>query len=168
MKTSAQLKNMVEDYIKLTPVKYQDSTALVQKQNPEVEWQFIIGQALHVTKIKNRDDRITFSYGVGISPVHKESFKKLMQSEPEFINGLNEMIMMRGCITKWVEENNEIKGVEISTYIDEQEFNRPNFYETWDRVNSLGNHIARTIGIKINPTAEKPTDSDTSSQSMYG
>jgi len=165
VKTSNQIKNMVEDYIKLTTVKYQDSTALVQKQSPTVEWQFIIGKALHITKMKNRDDRIIFSYGVGIAPQHKDAFKNL---DPEFLNGLNETIILQDCTPKWINENNEIKGVEISSYIDVEEFNRPNFFKTWDRVNSLGNHILRKIVIRISPQTAKPTDSDTSTQSMYG
>ena len=164
VKTSDQLKNMVEDYIKLTTVKYQDSTALAQKQVPTVEWQFIIGKALHVTKIKNRDDRITFSYGVGIALQHRDAFKNL---DPEFINGLNEIIILQDCTPKGVNENNEIKGVEISTYIDQEEFNRANFFKMWDRVNSLGNHILRKIVIKISPQTAKPADSDASTQSMY-
>ncbi len=166
-KTPDQLKNMVEDYIKITGVKYQDTTTLIQQKVPQIQWQFVIAPGLHVSKHESRDDRITFVYGIGIAPEHKEDFKKFLENEPEFINSLFELSILQDCSARVVSEENQAKGIEISTYLDVDELNRPNFYKTWDRVNSLSNHLIRKIQMKINPKT-KPTDTGTSTQSPYG
>ena len=166
-KTPEQLKHIIEDYIISTGVNYQNSTVEVQKIYPDVQWQFLIDSALHVTKLKSRDDRINFHYVIEISQQHQEDFEKIMNTEPEFVNSLNELIILKDCFPRWVEESNGIKEFEISTYIDIDELNRPNFYKTWDRVTLLANHLAQKIQIKINPKSAKPTDSDSSTMSMY-
>lgn len=167
VKTSEQLKNMVEDYIKTTGIKYQETTSLIQKQDPKVQWQFVIGKGLHITKHESRDDRFSFHYGIGISPEHKDGFKKILENEPEFINSLFEIAILQDCSARYVTKGNEPGGIEISSYIDVEELNRPNFYKQWDRVNSLSHHLIRKIQIKINPKS-KPTDTGTSTQSPYG
>jgi len=165
-KTPDQLKNMVEEYIKTTPVKYQESTSKIQQQDPKIQWQFIIGRGLHITKHESRDDRIAFHYGIGISPEHMDGFKKILENEPEFLNDLFEIAILQDCSARLVTEGNEPKGIEISTYIDVEELNRPNFFKLWDRVNGLSNHLIRKIQIKINPKSQ-PTDTGTSTQSPY-
>jgi len=167
VKTPDQLKNIVEEYIKTTKVKYQETTSTIQQKIPQIQWQFVIGKGLLVTKHEARDDRITFHYGVGIAPQHMDEFKKILANEPEFINSLFELAMIRECNIRLVSEANEPKGIEISSYIDEEELSRPNFFKEWDRVNSLSNHILRKIQIKINPKS-KATDTGTSTQSPYG
>ena len=167
VKTPDQLKNIVEDYIKTTGVKYQETTVQAQQQVSDIEWQFVIGKGLHITKQKSRDDRIIFHYGIGISPQHKEEFKKILENEPEFINSLFELAILQECSARMISEGNEPKGIEISSYIDVEELNRPNFFKEWDLVNALTNHLVRKIQIKINPKS-KPSDVGTSTQSMYG
>jgi len=167
VKTPDQLKNIVEEYIKTTKIKYQETTSQVQQQDPKIQWQFIIGKGLAITKHESRDDRITIQYGIGISPEHKDGFKKILENEPEFINSLLEIAMLQDCSARLIAEGNETKGIGVSSYIDVEELNRPNFYKQWDRVNSLSNHLIRKIQIKINPKS-KPTDTGTSTQSPYG
>jgi len=167
VKTSDQLKNMVLDYVKLTGVTYRETTTQIQQQYTDVEWQFLIGTALYITKLKSRDDRINFHYEIGISPQHKDGFQKIIEDEPEFINSLNELVILQDCSPRLVEEGNDIKGLEISSYVDVEELNRPNFYKKWEQVNLIANHIIRKIQIKINPKS-KPTNTGTSTQSPYG
>jgi len=167
VKTPDQLKNIVEEYIKTTRIKYQETTSQVQQQDPKIQWHFIIGKGLAITKHESRDDRISFQYGIGISAEHKDGFKKILENEPEFINSLFEIAMLQDCSARLISEGNETKGIGVSSYIDVEELNRPNFYKQWDRVNSLSNHLIRKIQIKINPKS-KPTDTGTSTQSPYG
>ena len=123
VKTSDQLKNMVLDYVKLTGVTYRDTTTQTQQQYTDVEWQFLIGTALYITKLKSRDDRINFHYEIGISPQHKDGFQKIIEDEPDFINSLNELVILQDCSPRWVKEGNDITGLEISSYVDVEELN---------------------------------------------
>lgn len=58
VKTSEEMKNLVEDYIKITNIKYEDQTEKVREKSKVVEWQFHIGANVIVSKNANRDDRI--------------------------------------------------------------------------------------------------------------
>jgi len=49
VKTSSQLKNIVEDWIKTTNVKYKDTTKIMQEKSSILDWQFVAGEALNVT-----------------------------------------------------------------------------------------------------------------------
>jgi len=167
MVTSQELKNEIEIYIKTTKVKYKETTVQIQQKNQDIDWQFLIGQALHITKLNSRDDRILFTYPIGLGK-SIDVFNKLIQTEPEFINNLNELIMLKDCSHKWIKKDDKIEALEISTYVDIEELNRPNFFKIWERISLVSNHIGRKIGIKINPQLIKPTDVDASDKSMYG
>ena len=167
MVTSQELKNEVEIYIKTTKVKYMETTSQMQKKIQDIDWQFLIGQALHITKLKSRDDRVLFTYPIGFGK-NKDAFDKIIQADPEFINNLNELIMLKGCSHKWVMKDKKIEALEINTYIDVEELNRPNFFKTWETISSVSIHVERKVGIKMNPQSIKPTDLDTLDKSMYG
>ena len=167
MVTSQELKNEIEIYIKTTKVKYEETTVQIQQKNQDIDWQFLIGQALHITKLNSRDDRILFTYPIGLGK-SIDVFNKLIQTEPEFINNLNELIMLKDCSHKWIKKDNKIEALEINTYVDIEELNRPYFFKIWERISLVSNHISRKIGIRINPQLIKPTDVDASDKSMYG
>jgi len=92
------MKNMIEEYIKMTPVKYQDTTS--HYDNKIVEWQYLIGQALHVTKLTGREDRINIHYAISISDKDYEQFKEVVLSDNEFGNSLNELVILQGFSPK--------------------------------------------------------------------
>ncbi len=169
VKTSEQLKNMAEDYIKITNTKYQNSTDQIREKNSDVDWQFVVGPSLHITMMKKRPDRILIHISVGFKEEDQKGVNQLALSDPEFINSINEIIMLSGFTHQWIKnKEGAITGININTYIDSEDFVRPSFYKEWDKLMSLQNHMARKIGIKLNPQQSKPTDSDTAGKSMYG
>ena len=166
VKTPDQLKNMTEDYIKTTGVKYQDTTSKIQEKNKDVQWQFLIGQALHATKMASRDDRIYLHFSAGFPKEMTEGFKQLGdKGRAEFINEVNEFLISVGLQYKWTVEDKQIVGLEISAYIDVEEFDRPTFFKVWDNIMSTSNHINRKIALKTLP--EQVKDPDTSRKAMY-
>ena len=57
-KTSEQIKALVEDFIKITGVNYEDQTEKVREKSKIIEWQFHVGSNIVVSKNANRADRI--------------------------------------------------------------------------------------------------------------
>jgi len=166
VKTPDQLKNMTEDYIKTTGVKYQDSTSLIQEKNKDIQWQFLVGQALHITKRASRDDRIFLHFASGFSKEMIEGFNQLGdKGRAEFINEVNEFLILVGLQNNWMLKDKQIIGLEVRAYIDAEEFDRPMFFKVWDNVMSTSNHINRKIALKTLP--EQIKDSDTRSKAMY-
>jgi len=169
VKTLDQLKNMTEDYIKITEAKYQNSTEKIREKNPEVEWQFLIDSGVHITMAKKRPDRIRLHIPSIYEGKDIEAVTQLLLSNPEFTNSINEFILLRGCTYSWLKnKEGKINGFIISSYIDSEIFDRPKFFEAWDKITITQKQIIQKIGIRFNPKQTKPTDSDTSEKSMYG
>ena len=57
-KTSLEMKELVEGFIKITNVKYEDQTEKVKEKSNLVDWQFHVGTNVIVSKNTNREDRI--------------------------------------------------------------------------------------------------------------
>ncbi len=168
VKSSTQMKNMIEDWIKIVGAKYEDSTKKVQPTHPQVEWQFLIGEALHITKTSKRNDRIDIHYALGFSKEVKEKFIKTDKNSVELSHQVNSFLLLLGLSTNWVTEANQISGLDVKTYIDEEELTRPRFYRIWDAVISASFHAGKTIMLQLNPQSLESTKmTDTSGKDMY-
>jgi len=169
VKSHDQIKNMVEDYIKITGVNYKDTTEKIKEKNPDTAWQFVVGKGLHITMMKKRPDRILLHIPSIYDEKDLEGVNQVLQSDPEFANSINEFIILRGCTNSWI-KNKEgvITGFNVNIYIDSENFDRPKFFEEWDKLMITQGHVVKKIGIRFNPKQTKPTDSDTTEKSMYG
>ena len=168
VKSSNQMKNMIEDWIKIIGIKYENSTQKVQSQHPQVEWQFLIGEALHVTKMSGRNDRTDIHYAIGFPDQVKNVFNVSEKSSIELLHEINGFLTSLGLSYNWIIENNHVTGLDIRTYVDEEELNRPTFYRIWDKVTSTSNHVMKTIMLRLgqqSPVVTKMTD--TSGKDMY-
>lgn len=167
VKTPSQMRNMVEDWLKVTGVKYQDTTAKIQEKNPEVQWQFLFGNSTHITKIKKRDDRIVIHSSIGFSKEIVDGMQKLGdQGMARLVNGINEMSSLSGLTCKWILKDKMISGFEIPTYVDEEELNRPTVFKTLDNVSRITGLVAKRIILQANPTGVKDVG-ETSDKQMY-
>ena len=93
VKSSIQMKNMIEDWIKITGVKYENSTDQIKSKNPQVEWQFLIGQALHVTKMSKREDRVQIHYALVFPPEITAKFNNNDDVGRELINEIDSFLI---------------------------------------------------------------------------
>jgi len=170
-KSSDQMKNMVEDYLKTAGIKYIDSTKKMQEKNPNIEWQLVARQT-HFTKSKNRDDRITIHNPIIFRKL-ADVFNQLPNSQKiPLINKINEVVIMKGQIFNWIpikpkeiegninpskndKENKgkapELEGISISTYIDEQELSRPNLYSKIDSLSGTVTLVSSLLIQNIRP-----------------
>ncbi|MDH5697502.1 MAG: hypothetical protein OEY54_03130, partial [Nitrosopumilus sp.] len=57
-KTSEQMKDLVEEYIKVTNINYEDQTKKIQEKSKIIDWQFHVGANVIISKNANRMDRI--------------------------------------------------------------------------------------------------------------
>ena len=57
-KTSEQMKELVEDFIKVTNINYEDQTEKIREKSNLIDWQFHVGTNVIVSKNANREDRI--------------------------------------------------------------------------------------------------------------
>jgi hypothetical protein len=167
-KTSQQVRNMIEDWIKSIPIKYQDSTNIVKAKNPLLEWQFLIGEALHISKVTNRDDRILIHYAMNFSNEIKEKFVVTEKLSSDLANSINGFLISLGLSFNWLIDKDKIFGLDVRTYIDFEELNRPLFFKTWDKVVNVSNHVGATIHRKLDPKSTSlAKSSNTSDMNMY-
>ncbi len=168
VKSPEQLKNMVEEYIKTSGVKYRDTTDKLKEKNADTAWQFVVGQSIHITLMNSRPDRIHLLDAIGFDDIIQKGLNEIAKNDPEFINSINEVIMLKGCTRTFTKKDKLITGINITSYIDSEALTRPKFYEEWDKLIALQNHLVRRISTKINPNQTKVTETDTSEKSMYG
>jgi len=163
------MKYMVEDWIKITGLKYQDTTTQMQEKNPEIQWQILVGQSMHITKMKKRDDRISIHLALGFAEDLIDRIQKLGDLERmELFNSVNETIALSGLTCNWIVKDKLRAGINIRSYIDEEELTRPTLFKTLDSISAMGTLIISRIVMRINPTGVKTTDADeTSDKQMY-
>jgi len=168
-KTSSQMKNMVEDWIKITNVEYADTTEeIIKKGFDDTSWQFMIKDDVHVTQMKSRIDKIDMHTARVFT---KEVTSQLVTGADKIENAVNEinaLVTTNGLNINWQVKDGLITGFEIKIDIYSEEFERPFFYHNWDRLVNLTHSVGLTLVRLVNPNfAESQTTSDTSGSTMY-
>ena len=169
VKTPDQMRNMVEGWIKITGIKYRDTTTEMQKRNPDVQWQFFMGSSIHITKIKSRDDRVFIHSAIGFADDIITGIQKLdNQRTAELVNGVVETIAISGLTWQWIVKDGVLTGIDIKSYVDEEELDRPTLFKTWDNISSIGSIVVNRIIMYVNPAGVKTTDvGKASDKQMY-
>ena len=67
-KSSDEMKQLVEEFIKVTGINYQDQTEKVKEKSDMIEWQFHVGTNVIVSKNANRKDRIHLNVNMRFTP----------------------------------------------------------------------------------------------------
>ena len=80
-KTSLEMKKLIEEFIKITNVKYEDQTEKIKEKSNLVDWQFHVGTNVIVSKNANREDRIHVNVNMSVPP---EDSKLLVSKNPSF------------------------------------------------------------------------------------
>ena len=158
VKSSTQMKNMVEDYFKNAGLKYVDSTEEMQKKNEKIEWQLVFGAA-HITKTTNRDDRLTL-----VNPLlfnqSSDIFNRLPNSEKiALITSINKFIILKGMSFNWITKKDgenktkesEFESLNVLTWIDEEELSRSNLFRKIDNLVGTVAIVRSLILQKIKP-----------------
>jgi len=138
VKTSSQLKNIVEDWIKTTNVKYKDTTKIMQEKSSILQFA----------------PEISSKLTVGVDVVEN------------MVNELNAFVITNGLKIIWNVQKGLIAGFAIKSYIDSDELDRPSFYHKWDRTINVSGHVQSNLIRFANPT-QAQTTTEISDSTMY-
>ena len=87
-KTSLEMKKLVEEFIKITNVKYEDQTEKIKEKSNLIDWQFHVGTNVVISKNANREDRIHVNVNMRFPP---EDSKLLISKNPSFSKAVMEI-----------------------------------------------------------------------------
>ncbi|MBT8243592.1 MAG: hypothetical protein HKP26_07480 [Nitrosopumilus sp.] len=168
-KTAQEMKNLVEEYIKVTNIKYEDQSEKIREKTKVIDWQFHVGTNVIVSKNTNRTDRIHVNVNMRFPP---QDAKLLVMKNPSFSKAIMEISEI--CTTcnvghQWIKEGETIAGLAIFSHVDEQVLDRVSFHNTWDNVARVSGHVQKILRSNFSGlSAQNNTTDATIDKSMYG
>ena len=169
IKTSQEMKKLVEEFIEITNVKYEDQTEKIKEKSNLVDWQFHVGTNVIVSKNANREDRIHINVNMRFPP---EDSKLLVSKNPSFskaVMEISEICTICNIGHQWIKNEDVIAGLAIFSHIDEQNLDRISFHNVWDNVARVSGHVQKILRSNFSNFSSKNNLSDeTISKSMYG
>ncbi len=163
------MKTLVEDFIKITNINYEDQTEKVREKSKLVEWQFRVGTNVIISKNANRADRIHLNVNMRFPP---EDSKLLIIKNPSFskaIMGISEVCTTCGVGHQWIKNDETIVGLAIFSHVDEEDLDRVAFHNVWDNVARVSGHVQKILRSNFSSFSAQTNSSDeTVGKSMYG
>ena len=163
------MKKLVEEFIKVTGIEFQDQTDKVREKSERIEWQFRAGTNVIVSKNANRKDRIHLSVNMRFTP---NDTKLLTMRNPSFskaIMEISEICTICSAGHQWVKDKENIVGLAIFSHVDEQKLDRISFHDTWDNVVRVAGHVQKILRSDFSGLSATTNPSvETSEKSMYG
>ena len=167
-KTSLEMKKLVEEFIKITNVKYEDQTEKIKEKSDLVDWQFHVGTTVIVSKNANREDRIHVNVNMRFPP---EDSKLLVSKNPSFskaVMEISEICAICNIGHQWIKNGETIAGLAIFSHIDEDSLNRVSVHNVWDNVARVSVHVQKILRSNFSNFSSKNNLSDeTMDKSMY-
>ena len=168
-KTSLEMKKLIEEFIKITNVKYEDQTEKIKEKSNLVDWQFHVGTNVIVSKNANREDRIHVNVNMRFPP---EDSKLLVSKNPSFskaVMEISEICTICNIGHQWIKNEDTIAGLAICSHIDEQNLDRISFHNVWDNVARVSGHVQKILRSNFSSFSSKNNSLDDKiDKSMYG
>ncbi len=169
VKTSEEMKSLVEGFIKITNINYEDQTEKIREKSKAIEWQFRVGTNVIVSKNTNREDRIHLNVNMRFTP---NDAKLLVMKNPAFskaIMEISEICTICNVGHQWIKDKENIAGLAIFSHVDEQTLDRVSFHSTWDNVARVSGHVQKILRTNFSGfTAQNNPTDETTEKSMYG
>ena len=168
-KTAEQMKSLVESFIKITNINYEDQTEKIREKSKIIDWQFHVGTNVIVSKNTNREDRIHVNVNMRFP---SQDAKLLVMKNPSFSKAIMEISEI--CTTckvghQWIKNNEEVVGLAIFSHVDEQDLNRVAFHSVWDNVARVSGHVQKILRSNFSGFSAHTNSADqTIDKSMYG
>ncbi|QMU54738.1 MAG: hypothetical protein GKS07_07535 [Nitrosopumilus sp.] len=168
-KTTEQMKFLVENFIRITNIKYEDQTDKIREKSKVVDWQFHVGTNVIVSKNTNREDRIHVNVNMRFP---SQDAKLLVMKNPSFSKAIMEISEI--CTTckvghQWIKSNKDVVGLAIFSHVDEEELNRIAFHGVWDNVARVSGHVQKILRSNFSGFSAHTSSADqTIDKSMYG
>ena len=167
-KTSQEMKKLIEEFIKITNVKYEDQTEKIKEKSNLVDWQFHVGTNVIVSKNSNREDRVHVNVNMRFPP---EDSKLLVSKNPSFskaVMEISEICAICNIGHQWIKNGETIAGLAIFSHIDEDNLNRVSVHNVWDNVARVSVHVQKILRSNFSNFSSKNNLSDeTMDKSMY-
>ena len=167
-KTSNEMRMLVEEYIKITNINYEDQTEKVKEKSQMIEWQYRVGANVIVTKNVNREDRIHLNVNMRFPP---EDSKLLIMSNTSFskaIMEISEICTICNVGHQWIKDKESIVGLAIFSLVDELDLDRITFHNTWDNVARVSGHVQKILRTNFSGFSTQNNSGQTTEKSMYG
>ena len=169
IKTSEEMKSLVEDFIKVTNINYVDQTQLVREKNKTIEWQFHVGTNVIVSKNTNRTDRIHVNVNMRFTPDDSKLLVMKNVSFSKTVMEISNICTICGVGHQWIKDNQETMGLAIFLHVDEQVLDRVTFHNAWDTVARVAMHVQKILRSNFSGFASKSSSTEnTTEKSMYG
>lgn len=167
-KTSIEMKKLIEEFIQITNVKYEDQTEKIKEKSDLVDWQFHVGTNVVVSKNSNREDRVHVNVNMRFPP---EDSKLLVSKNPSFskaVMEISEICAICNIGHQWIKNGETIAGLAIFSHIDEDNLNRVSVHNVWDNVARVSVHVQKILRSNFSNFSSKNNLSDeTMDKSMY-
>ncbi|MGH1569042.1 MAG: hypothetical protein ACRBBZ_07695 [Nitrosopumilus sp.] len=167
--TPEQMKDLVEDFIKVTNINYEDQTEKIREKSKIIDWQFHVGTNVIVSKNANRADRIHVNVNMRFPP---QDSKLLVMKNPSFSKAImetSEICTICKVGHQWIKDGENIAGLAIFSHVDEQVLDRVSFHNTWDNVARVSGHVQKILRSNFSGFSSQGNTTDaTLDKSMYG
>ena len=166
--TSEEMRQAVDEYIRVTHINYEDQTAKVREKSSAVDWQFHVGANVIVSKNASRDDRIHISVNMRFPP---QDSKLLVMKNPSFSKAImetSEICTICGVGHQWVKNGEAVGGLAIFSHVDEQVLDRVTCHNTWDSVARVAGHVQKILRSNCSGFSAQGGAGGTMEKSMYG
>lgn len=168
-KTSEEMKDLIEGFIKITNIKYEDQTEKIKEKSKIIDWQFHIGANVIVSKNANLEDRVHLNVNMRFPT---QDAKLLVMKNPSFakaIMEISEICTICRVGHQWIKDNENIVGLAVFSHVDEQNLNRVSFHNVWDNVARVAGHVQKILRSNFSGfSAQNSSTDQTVDKSMYG
>jgi len=168
-KSFEQLRNMVEDWIKITDAKFVDITEEEKKKQPKLEWIFRINEILVIYMLTERLDRISIQTPINFAVEHQKQTATMGDKEfLQFSVDMFEPLAIAGITPHVLQNQKEIKQISLQSYIDTESLEREKFFLRWDQITAFRQIIIKKVQAKFGVgVMGDPNDLSSSDTTIY-
>ena len=149
-KTPVQVKNIIEEWIKITTAKFSDITQEEKPKQPRLEWIFKVNESMVVYMIDNRPDRVTLEIPINFALEHQKGTSKLSDKEfLEFLTSILEPLTIAGVSARFQQNEKEIKQINLQIYIDTESLEREKFFLRWDKISAFREIVIKKVQARL-------------------
>lgn len=168
-KTSQEMKELVEEFIKVTNINYEDQTDKIKEKSKIIDWQFHVGANVIISKNTNRSDRIHVNVNMRFPSQDAKLLVMKNQSFSKAIMEISEICTVCNVGHQWIKDGENIAGLAIFSHVDEQSLDRTSFHNTWDNVARVSGHVQKILRSNFSEFSTQNNTTDaTIDKSMYG
>ena len=167
--TSQEMKELVEEFIKVTNINYEDQTEKIKEKSKIIDWQFHVGSNVIISKNANRSDRVHVNVNMRFPPQDAKLLVMKNQSFSKAVMEISEICTICNVGHQWIKDGENIAGLAIFSHVDEQILDRVSLHNTWDNVARVSGHVQKILRSNFSEFSTQNNTTDaTIDKSMYG